>query len=68
MRRDKVIDDDFHLIRELSKDTNVWLTFKNQDHEAAYAAFREPLSSVPLIAALCVHVVGGIYSLLVLPQ
>lgn len=56
------------VIRELLKHTDFWLAFKNKDDEAAYAAFREPLSSVPLIAALFVHIVGGIYSVLVLPQ
>lgn len=50
------------------KHTDFWLAFKNKEDEAAYAAFREPLSSVPLIAALFVHIVGGIYSVLVLPQ
>jgi hypothetical protein len=53
---------------QLSKDINIFLTFKDKNLENAYSSYREPYSSIPLCASLLVHIVGGIYSFLVLPR
>jgi len=53
---------------EISKDTTLFLMFKSSSLESAYSAYREPYSSVPLMASLLVQIVGIFYSLFVLPQ
>lgn len=53
---------------EIDKDTTLFLTFKDKNLETAYAAYREPFSSVPLSASLLVHIVGVFYALLILPR
>ncbi|XP_037927319.1 adenylate cyclase type 3 [Teleopsis dalmanni] len=52
----------------LSQNTTLFLKFKNKNLEIAYAAYREPYSSVPLIAALLVQCVDIVYSFIVLPR
>lgn len=54
--------------RELSKDTTVFLQFKNKELESSYVKQREAMSSVPLIASLLVHIVASVYSSLILPS
>lgn len=54
--------------RELSKDTTIFLQFKNKELEMSYVKQREALSSVPLIASLLVHVVAAVYSSFILPS
>ncbi|XP_036321319.1 adenylate cyclase type 3 [Rhagoletis pomonella] len=53
---------------DLSKFTTFFLKFKNKNLEEAYAAYREPLSSVPLLAAFIVQVIDILYSYIVLPR
>lgn len=53
---------------ELSKNITITLSFKDKNIENAYSAHRQPHSSVPLIAALLVQMVGVIYTFLVLPR
>ena len=53
---------------ELSKDTTIFLRFSNKDLEEAYVKHREPMSSVPLVASLLVHLVGSVYSSIILPS
>lgn len=57
-----------HFSRELSKDTTMFLTFKNKDLEKSYSAHKEPLSAIPLVASPLVLLVGTIYSSLILPR
>lgn len=52
----------------LSKDTTMFLKFKNPDLETAYEGHREPYSSLPLVAAVLVQFVDVLYSYLVLPK
>lgn len=52
--------------RELSKDTNTFLQFKNKDLETKYTKQRESMSSLPLVAALIVQIVASIYSSILL--
>lgn len=54
--------------RELSKDTNILLQFKNKELETSYEKQRESMSSVPLIASVLIHVVASFYSSLILPS
>lgn len=56
------------LFRELSKETNILLQFKNKELETSYAKQRESMSSVPLIASVLIHVVASVYSSLILPS
>uniref|UniRef100_A0A1B0D182 adenylate cyclase n=1 Tax=Phlebotomus papatasi TaxID=29031 RepID=A0A1B0D182_PHLPP len=53
---------------DLSKHTNFLLTFRNKNHEAAYSAYREPYSAVPLLACLVVYFLGIVYYPVVLPK
>ncbi|XP_059613778.1 adenylate cyclase type 3 [Phlebotomus argentipes] len=53
---------------DLSKHINILLTFRNKNHEAAYSAYREPYSSVPLLACLVVYFLGITYYPVVLPK
>uniref|UniRef100_A0A1B0GLG2 Adenylate cyclase type 3 n=1 Tax=Lutzomyia longipalpis TaxID=7200 RepID=A0A1B0GLG2_LUTLO len=53
---------------DLSKHTNFLLTFRNKNHEAAYSAYREPYSAVPLLACLVVYFLGITYYPVVLPK
>jgi len=53
---------------EIDKDTTVFLTFKDNNLEKAYSEYREPYSSVPLMASLLVQLIGIIYSIFVLPR
>lgn len=53
---------------EIDKDTTVFLTFKDKNLEKAYSEYREPFSSVPLMASLLVQLIGIIYSVFVLPR
>lgn len=55
----------FHF-RELSKDTTIFLRFKNKELESSYVKQRESMSSVPLAATLLVHVVACVYSSFIL--
>lgn len=54
--------------RNLTKDTNIFLRFKNPQLEQSYAVYREPYSSLPLLAALLVQCIDVLYSYLVLPR
>lgn len=54
--------------RELSKDTTIFLRFKNEELESSYIKQRESMSSVPLIASLLVQIVASIYSSFFLPS
>lgn len=54
--------------RELSKETNILLQFKNKELETSYEKQRESMSSVPLIASVLIHVVASVYSSLILPS
>ncbi|CAG9798079.1 unnamed protein product [Chironomus riparius] len=53
---------------EIDKDTTVFLTFKDKNLEKAYSEYREPYSSVPLMASLLVQLIGILYSIFVLPR
>ncbi|XP_054082506.1 adenylate cyclase type 3 [Zeugodacus cucurbitae] len=53
---------------DLSNCTNIFLKFKNKSLEAAYAAHREPYSSLPLLATLLVQALDIGYSYAVLPR
>ncbi|XP_039952150.1 adenylate cyclase type 3 isoform X2 [Bactrocera neohumeralis] len=53
---------------DLSSCTNIFLKFKNKGLEAAYAAHREPFSSLPLLATLLVQALDIGYSYAVLPR
>lgn len=55
-------------LRNLTKDTNIFLRFKNPQLEQSYAVYREPYSSLPLLAALLVQCIDVLYSYLVLPR
>ncbi|XP_059220798.1 adenylate cyclase type 3 [Stomoxys calcitrans] len=52
----------------LDQDTNFLLKFKVKESEDDYASYREPFSSLPLIAALIVQSVDIFYSFLILPR
>lgn len=52
----------------MTKDTNIFLRFKNPQLEQSYAVYREPYSSLPLLAALLVQCIDVLYSYLVLPR
>lgn len=54
--------------RHLDQDTNFLLKFKLKESEDDYASYREPYSSLPLIAALIVQSVDIFYSFLILPR
>lgn len=58
----------FQLTSELSKDTTIFLQFKNKELESSYVKQRESMSSVPLIAFLVVHIVSSVYSSFILPS
>lgn len=64
--RKELVSRDGH--SEIAKDTTLFLTFKDKNLESAYSIYRQPFSSIPLSASLLVHVVGVVYSLLVLPR
>uniref|UniRef100_A0A1I8MJ11 Adenylate cyclase type 3 n=1 Tax=Musca domestica TaxID=7370 RepID=A0A1I8MJ11_MUSDO len=52
----------------LDQDTDFLLKFKAKESEEDYASYREPYSSLPLIAALIVQSVDIFYSFLILPR
>ena len=52
---------------EIYKDATIFLRFKDAAIEKAYSNYREPYSSVPLIASLLVQIVGVVYSLFIHP-
>lgn len=58
----------YFVFRELWKDTTIFLTFKNKEIESAYTNYREPFSTVPLLASVLIQIAGGLYSFLVLPR
>lgn len=58
----------FRIDSELSKDTTIFLQFKNKELEANYAKQRESMSSLPLVAAILVQFVASIYSSIILPS
>ncbi|XP_064553899.1 adenylate cyclase type 3 isoform X1 [Drosophila montana] len=64
--KDELVTRDGH--ENLTKDTNIFLRFKNLQLEQAYAVYREPYSSLPLLAALLVQCIDVLYSYLVLPR
>ncbi|KAH8375071.1 hypothetical protein KR093_002621, partial [Drosophila rubida] len=64
--KDELVTRDGH--ENLTKDTNIFLRFKNSQLEQAYAVYREPYSSLPLLAALLVQCIDVLYSYLVLPR
>uniref|UniRef100_A0A182QTA8 Adenylate cyclase type 3 n=1 Tax=Anopheles farauti TaxID=69004 RepID=A0A182QTA8_9DIPT len=64
--RKELVSRDGH--SEISKDTNIFLTFNDKTHETAYNEYREPHSAVPLLAALLVQLVAILYATLVLPR
>ncbi|EDW78192.1 uncharacterized protein Dwil_GK24141 [Drosophila willistoni] len=64
--KDELVTRDGH--ENLTKDTNIFLRFKNPQLEQAYAIYREPYSSLPLLAALLVQCIDVLYSYLVLPR
>ncbi|XP_016964213.1 adenylate cyclase type 3 isoform X1 [Drosophila biarmipes] len=64
--KDELVTRDGH--ENLTKDTNVFLRFKNPQLEQSYAVYREPYSSLPLLAALLVQCIDVLYSYLVLPR
>ncbi|XP_030561497.1 adenylate cyclase type 3 [Drosophila novamexicana] len=64
--KDELVTRDGH--ENLTKDTNIFLRFKNVQLEQAYAVYREPYSSLPLLAALLVQCIDVLYSYLVLPR
>ncbi|KAH8286818.1 hypothetical protein KR044_003960 [Drosophila immigrans] len=64
--KDELVTRDGH--ENLTKDTNIFLRFKNPQLEQAYAVYREPYSSLPLLAALLVQCIDVFYSYLVLPR
>ncbi|KAH8262644.1 hypothetical protein KR026_004940 [Drosophila bipectinata] len=64
--KDELVTRDGH--ENLIKDTNVFLRFKNPQLEQSYAVYREPYSSLPLLAALLVQCIDVLYSYLVLPR
>ncbi|EDW02904.1 adenylate cyclase type 3 [Drosophila grimshawi] len=64
--KDELVTRDGH--ENLTKDTNIFLRFKNPQLEQAYAVYREPYSSLPLLAALLVQCIDVLYSYLVLPR
>lgn len=53
---------------ELSKDTTIFLQFKDKELEASYVTQRESLSSLPLVASILVQIVASLYSSLILPS
>lgn len=57
-----------YIYSELSKDTTIFLQFKNKELETNYAKQRESMSSLPLVAALLIQIVASIYSSLILPS
>ncbi|KAH8292802.1 hypothetical protein KR054_006894 [Drosophila jambulina] len=64
--KDELVTRDGH--ENLTKDTNIFLRFKNPQLEQCYAVYREPYSSLPLLAALLVQCIDVLYSYLVLPR
>ncbi|XP_055634057.1 adenylate cyclase type 3 [Toxorhynchites rutilus septentrionalis] len=54
--------------REIYKDIDLLLRFKDSEIEQAYAQYRQPHSSIPLLAALIVQFTGIVFSVLVLPR
>ncbi|XP_022208137.1 adenylate cyclase type 3 isoform X2 [Drosophila obscura] len=64
--KDELVTRDGH--ENLTKDTNIFLRFKNPQLEQSYAVYREPYSSLPLLAALLVQCIDVLYSYLVLPR
>nr|AAD01252.1 adenylyl cyclase isoform DAC39E [Drosophila melanogaster] len=64
--KDELVTRDGH--ENLTKDTNIFLRFKNPQLEQLYAVYREPYSSLPLLAALLVQCIDVLYSYLVLPR
>ncbi|XP_058824460.1 adenylate cyclase type 3 [Topomyia yanbarensis] len=64
--RKELVSRDGH--REIYKDINWLLRFKDDEIERSYAQYRQPNSSVPLLAALIVQFIGIVFSTLVLPR
>ncbi|XP_065080499.1 adenylate cyclase type 3 isoform X2 [Ochlerotatus camptorhynchus] len=64
--RKELVSRDGH--QEIYKDINALLWFKNSEIQQAYAQYRQPHSSIPLLAALIVQFIGIIFSTLVLPR
>ncbi|XP_053957925.1 adenylate cyclase type 3 [Anastrepha ludens] len=64
--QEELITRDGH--EDLSKFTTFFLKFKNKSLEDAYATYREPYSSFPLLAALLVQWIDILYSYIVLPR
>ncbi|XP_033156071.1 adenylate cyclase type 3 isoform X3 [Drosophila mauritiana] len=64
--KDELVTRDGH--ENLTKDTNIFLRFKNPQLEQLYAVYREPYSSLPLLAALLVQCIDVLYSYIVLPR
>ncbi|KAL9924108.1 adenylate cyclase type 3 isoform X1 [Glossina fuscipes] len=64
--QEELIARDFH--ENLSNDTTIFLKFKTKSLEDTYAIYREPYSSVPLLAALLVQSTDILYSYFILPR
>lgn len=64
--RKELVSRDGH--REIYKDINVLLRFKDDTIEQAYGLYRQPQSSVPLLGGLIVQFIGLVFSILVLPR
>lgn len=64
--RKELVSRDGH--REIYKDINALLWFKSDDIEQAYTRYRQPHSSIPLLAAVVVQLAGITFSYLVLPR
>ncbi|XP_062548182.1 adenylate cyclase type 3 [Armigeres subalbatus] len=64
--RKELVSRDGH--QEIYKDINALLWFKNDDIEQAYTQYRQPHSSIPLLAAFVVQLVAIVFSTLVLPR
>nr|XP_029727324.1 adenylate cyclase type 3-like [Aedes albopictus]XP_029727325.1 adenylate cyclase type 3-like [Aedes albopictus]XP_029727326.1 adenylate cyclase type 3-like [Aedes albopictus]XP_029727327.1 adenylate cyclase type 3-like [Aedes albopictus] len=64
--RKELVSRDGH--REIYKDINALLWFKSDDIEQAYTRYRQPHSSIPLLAAVVVQLTGITFSYLVLPR
>ncbi|KAL9707790.1 hypothetical protein quinque_011308 [Culex quinquefasciatus] len=64
--RKELVSRDGH--REIYKDINVLLRFKDNTIEQAYGLYRQPQSSVPLLGGLIVQFIGLVFSILVLPR
>uniref|UniRef100_A0A1A9VZY0 adenylate cyclase n=1 Tax=Glossina brevipalpis TaxID=37001 RepID=A0A1A9VZY0_9MUSC len=64
--QEELIARDFH--ENLTNDTTIFLKFKTKSLEDTYATYREPYSSVPLLAALLVQSIDILYSYFILPR